>query len=78
MHFLFTDSPDILSQKSVKFSNFPFVSLSLIILSTGCIPTFFMLPSPKRIIPSSTVNFPKLLLISGFNISIPILLHSSI
>ena len=56
IHFLFTDSPAILSQKSANPVNLPFSVLSFIMLSTGCKPTFFMLPSPKRIFPFSTVN----------------------
>ena len=75
---LFTSFSEILSQKSVKFLNSPFSFLSSTIFPTGFSPTFLILPSPKRILPFSTVNFSKLLLISGFKISIPSSLHSSI
>jgi len=76
-HFLFTASFAILSQKSVKLWYFPFFSLSFTIISTGIVPTFFMLPNPKRILFCSTVNLVLLLFISGFKISIPSVLHSS-
>ena len=57
-HFLFTPSLSaILSQNSVKLLYAPFSFLSSTIFPTGSAPTFFMLPSPKRIFPFSTVNF---------------------
>ena len=49
MHFLFTASSAILSQKSTKFLYSPCSSLSFTMLLTGTVPTFLMLPKPKRI-----------------------------
>ena len=57
IHFLFFFSPCILSQKSVKLLNSPFLFLSSTIASIAAVPTFFTLPSPKRILSSFTVNF---------------------
>ena len=56
LHFLFTDKSFILSQKSAKFLNSPLLVLSFTISSTADVPTFFILPSPKRIPSLSTVN----------------------
>ena len=53
------------------------VILFCTIFSIESFPTFFILPNPKRILPSSTVNFVLLLFISGFSICIPSDLHSS-
>ena len=78
MHFLLAEESLILSQKSLKSLNSPFFSLSATISSTAAVPTFLTLPSPKRILLLSTVNFVKLLFISGFSICISSLLHSSI
>ena len=57
IHFLFTASPSILSQKSVKLMYSPFFSLFATIVSTAASPTFLILPSPNLILPPSTVNF---------------------
>ena len=62
----------------MKLLKSPFLSLSLTMLFTAATPTFLILPIPNLIFPSCTVNFVKLLLIFGFNISIFNLLHSSI
>ncbi len=77
-HFLFTASPLILSAKSPKSLNSPFLFLSSVIKSTAAIPTFFILPNPKRIAFPSTVNFVSDLFISGCKISMFNLLHSLI
>ena len=78
IHFLFTPLSCILSQKSVKLVNGPFSLRSCTIKLVASNPTFFTLPKPKRIFPSSTVNLVSLWLISGFRTSMCILLHSSI
>ena len=52
--------------------------LSSTIAPIAAIPTFLILPIPKRILPLSTVNLVSLLFILGLRISICNLLHSSI
>ena len=47
IHFLFTASPCILSQKDGKSSNGPCFVLSSTMLSTAATPTFLMLPKTK-------------------------------
>ena len=64
----------ILSQKSMKDTKGPFFSLSSIISRTKILLIPFIDINPKRIAPSSSEKFSKLLLTSGINIFIPFFL----
>ena len=75
---LFKSFESSLFTKSAKSLKSPFNSLSLIILFITLTPTFLTAAKPNLMLWPSTENLPKLLLISGFKISISKALHSLI